>query len=835
NTLADATGNGHTATSSGATYTATGKINGAYAFDGNDVLIVSNDVQLDFDDTESFWLNSWVKVTAIGADQDVIGRRNTGNNPEAWSMLVSSTGRVRGYIAQNADYVITPDTGSTVSAGSFHMGTVVFDRDNDRLLVYLDRTLTHNESLLSTIDPSSTADIYIGARHYDSTTDHYLTGTIDEPAVFTGVPTQEQIDTLYNSGAGEQYPFPPETNSETNFTVTAKDAYNSTAIQTFNATVTETGSLSPDSTTGTVDTRYLWNSPPKTDITERFGIVANGTGSTFAVLALCQAQNPIDIIVYDNGNVKCYDGIGYDTLGTVAASPTLSNPRLGSGTVVSGFYNTTTGTATTDILNNATVLYDVTVAANNYFTSSTAAHNTTASLDQTLTPWTAIRAELYNGTAVNNFTAEYDSAEYATTTGVAFIPLFNETATVSITAATLPSGTLVNTSANLTADPYLQNHTFTLFYVNSLNITFRDLDTQNLINNVTLLAEGNSATYNLNTTTGNIFAELLNPNTYKLTATSSGYADNTIYVTLNNDNQTVTMYLQNDTSDIIVIVRDTLGDDVSQATITIGRNINGSTVTYAQAKTDFSGSTTINLVNGVDYTITVTHPSYAVFADTITPISGLSPYTIRLRALAEEVFVSPLTGIYYKISTDGDAAKTWFSVTYDITSEQSDLQWFSANTTYDGVIYTQNVSGSPAGGIITLNITNLNITAQNVFTVQYAFKASGFDTRTWTETYYISPYVPGAYTVQKNLLSAAGELGVVGRAILGTLIVLAFISIVGGATKSITIAGVAGLAGVGLVYYGGLFIPIYASIAAVFSGTLILADNLLRGRGGGSA
>ncbi|MCA1800320.1 MAG: LamG domain-containing protein, partial [Actinobacteria bacterium] len=420
NTLADATGNGHTATSSGATYTATGKINGAYAFDGNDVLIVSHDAQLDFDDTESFWLNSWVNLTTIGLNKYIIGKRNTAVNPEYWGMFISNDGRLRAHIEQDGASVLTPDTGSTVSVGSFHMGTVVFDRDSDRLLVYLDGTLTHNESLLDTINPSNTADIYIGARHYDSNSDLHFTGTIDELAVFTGVPTQADIDTLYNSGAGGQYPFPPSI-----FTVTATDAYNSTAVQTFNATVTETGSLSPDSTTGTVDTRYLWNTPPKTDIIERFGIVANGTGSTFAVLALCQAQDPIDIIVYDNGNVKCYDGLGYDTLGTVAANPALSNPRLGSGTVVSGFYNTTTGTVTTDILSNATVVYDVTVSANNYFSNSTAAHNASSNLEQTVTPWTAIRAEVYNGTAINTFDILYNATTYTTTTGTVYIPLYN--------------------------------------------------------------------------------------------------------------------------------------------------------------------------------------------------------------------------------------------------------------------------------------------------------------------------------------------------------------------------------------------------------------------------
>ncbi|MCA1800774.1 MAG: hypothetical protein LC650_05725, partial [Actinobacteria bacterium] len=202
-------------------------------------------------------------------------------------------------------------TYTTVSSSTIDgsdLTTVLCIRDATTLKINVDG-VQENSAVVPSSVVSSASDTYMGD------------DTFSASSAFVGNMSDFLfIDrALNNSDAESFHLYGVIIDQNFNITITATDAYNSSGISIFNATVTETGSLSPDSTTGTVDTRYLWNTPPKTDIIERFGIVANGTGSTFAVLALCQAQNPIDIIVYDNGNVKCYDGIGYHTLGTVAA------------------------------------------------------------------------------------------------------------------------------------------------------------------------------------------------------------------------------------------------------------------------------------------------------------------------------------------------------------------------------------------------------------------------------------------------------------------------------------------------------------------------------------
>jgi hypothetical protein len=715
-------------------------------------------------------------------------------------------------------------------------------------------------------------------------------GYMDELSVYNTDLDAENLLFLHASGSPDseqQYPFPA-----LNFTITARDAYSNASISVFNATLIQSNVLLPDvdgpsewrwnapSQTGRVGV-YADGVPYSFNLTVncqaqdpvRFEIESGGAscydGLAFVGLGAIGAGPYTGVVLGDGPvvaqtfntttgsivtdfNVSVLVNVtvsatnyfsttttGHNTSSDLAASlapwpavtayDAYTNASLSNFTVEVNGTNTSTTTGTVRLGLNAS--YETKVYANGYFTNTTTHDYTNSNdLNATLYRWTAIFAQLYNGTAINNFTITYDGNTYNTTTGTVYIPLFNETATVTLTDGQFnESQPVQNMSAELTADPFLRNYTFTLFFINTLNITFRDLDTQTIINNVTLLAEGNTATYNFNTSNGNIFEELLNPDTYKLTATSTGYADNVLFVTLSDDDQQVTMYLQNNTQNILFIVRDTLGEDVSQATITITRNINGTSVTYAQEKTDFSGSASINLVNGVDYGITVTHPNYAVFADTITPISGLSPYTIRLRPLAEEVFTSPLQNIYVQIRTANDANKTWWTTTLDVTAPDGNLQWFSTTTTYQNVTYTQNVSGSNAGGIITLNITNLNTTVQNSWTVTYSIKVNGKAATTWTETYFLSPYTPGDYTIHKTLLGAAGELGVVGRGILGMLIVLAFISIAASATRNLAVSGIVGMAGVGVAYWGGLFIPVYAAIALVFAGTLIIADNALRG------
>src|SRR6056297_434106 len=55
-------------TVSGATYTASGKINGAYSFDGTDYMTISDDFNF-IQNTGDFTISAWVKLDSVSADR----------------------------------------------------------------------------------------------------------------------------------------------------------------------------------------------------------------------------------------------------------------------------------------------------------------------------------------------------------------------------------------------------------------------------------------------------------------------------------------------------------------------------------------------------------------------------------------------------------------------------------------------------------------------------------------------------------------------------------------------------------------------------------------------
>lgn len=554
-----------------------------------------------------------------------------------------------------------------------------------------------------------------------------------------------------------------------------------------------------------------------------------GAASTFGTWSVSTIQR-LTYQAFSCSGVDCFTGPYFTLQATDVYSSSSINNFTGNVTYngTTTEYNTTNGTIVTDILKTAGGDANITFTSDNYFTNQSLNINSSEDYSATLTPYTQVNVFSYNGSTINNFTALYQGTEYNTSSGIAYIPLFNETAEIQVYNAILGGVNYVNQTNNFTASPYLQDANFTLYAINTLLLYFYDLETLSLINtqtvNVSLV--GSLQTYNRNTSNGSILAELLNPDTYEITASSSGYSDATVFSTLNNDNSTINMYLDPNTlQDITFSVISTLDEDIGNATITLTRNINGSVVTVAQQITDAFGQAIIELDQTATYYITVTADGYSTFEGVFQPVS--TQYTVSLEPSGADAYVS-----FFDLASIDGPTFTYNQTTqiliidFDAVSSTGAINFFGMNTTYNAAGYGQNISGSAGGGSIQINISPANTTLQDKVTVDYFLNVNGYDTYSNKAVFYISQYTQANTTISGGLFPTTSETGVstAGLALLGTIAVLISFGFTISFTGKISAGAVAGALTTGGLTIAGVFGLVYGIIVIVLCIMMLLGD-----------
>lgn len=198
-------------TVNGATYTASGKINGAYDFDGvNDFISLPNNFNFG---TSGLTISAWIKTTEATNNGEILFIQDDYNshNPLI-EFTIKSNGtvivRVRGQ-TNTANFFSETST-TTVNDGNWHHLVLVFDDANDTGYLYIDGS----EELSAT--GRTTTNINFGAgfptigkvlQNWVSSSVYYFDGIIDEFAIWNRPLSSTEVGELYNSGAGLTYPF----------------------------------------------------------------------------------------------------------------------------------------------------------------------------------------------------------------------------------------------------------------------------------------------------------------------------------------------------------------------------------------------------------------------------------------------------------------------------------------------------------------------------------------------------------------------------------------------------------------------------------------------------
>lgn len=191
--VTDASGKGNHGKVQGATYTSSGKIGGAYEFDGvDDYINIPFTSGVDNNSTLSAWFNG---VTGLSADSAIIAvERDAGN-------YFINLG-VNGVSGGKISFCIKTFDGST--AGEYdsrynynldvwHHVVGLRDTNSDTISLYVDGVFDG-----STADPTS-VQAYSQAKIGHVSPHSYIKGSIDEVMIFNRALSADEVKTLYNS------------------------------------------------------------------------------------------------------------------------------------------------------------------------------------------------------------------------------------------------------------------------------------------------------------------------------------------------------------------------------------------------------------------------------------------------------------------------------------------------------------------------------------------------------------------------------------------------------------------------------------------------------------
>ena len=181
---------------SGAVFTSSGLIGGAYDFDG------SNDV-LTSVGTHTFgadWsLNQWVNVDTITGANDFILRHEDGGVTEAIQCVINTGGVIELTLRDSSIFDTSLISTDAITTSGWHMVTLVKEGSTKRIYVNAGTPVSNTAGRTPTTLTMNYANVGAATVGMD--------GKMDEMGVWDKALSAAEITSLYNSASGLQYPF----------------------------------------------------------------------------------------------------------------------------------------------------------------------------------------------------------------------------------------------------------------------------------------------------------------------------------------------------------------------------------------------------------------------------------------------------------------------------------------------------------------------------------------------------------------------------------------------------------------------------------------------------
>jgi hypothetical protein len=189
----DSTSNDNDGIPNGNTLTASGKIDGAQDFDGNDYVESPDSASLDL--TSQVTLSAWIRPTSTGSYDRIVGKSHS-SAAAPWTMyglLFDNANHLRGEISESLTQNAVDGT-TVVPLNTWTYATVTYDGSNIR--VYFNGSEDATPTALSGSIDTNNVPLSIGRSNYNS---DYFNGRIDEVRVSNVARSADWIKTSYNN------------------------------------------------------------------------------------------------------------------------------------------------------------------------------------------------------------------------------------------------------------------------------------------------------------------------------------------------------------------------------------------------------------------------------------------------------------------------------------------------------------------------------------------------------------------------------------------------------------------------------------------------------------
>lgn len=424
---------------------------------------------------------------------------------------------------------------------------------------------------------------------------------------------------------------------------------------------------------------------------------------------------------------------------TVKASDIYNGSALSSFAVLwnGTQYNTSSGTVTLPIYTNTSQLWNVTVWSDYYFKNRSQDVNLSTEYTAGLYPWTHIYANDSASSPISNFSITWNSTEYNTTSGLVLLPLYNISNTnVSIST----NGTFNDNSVLLSASPYLQNYTFTLYPdPSSVEVYIYEQGSGNPITaNITLVVSGAlfEQTYYINNGTG--FIGNLSADSYTFKFSGTNYTTQTYTISVGtNTYQRLNAYLASATDDVIFTIVDYDSNrQLENASVAQQRIINSSWTTVSSKSSDITGRVQFEYVQDVKYRFIVALSGYETKTFTLDPVI-FSSYTVRISRIINQEDDTNFAGITWSFPSDEFDNNQSYMLEFTIFSPDGALESYGFTSSYPNE--TKTTSGSNAYGSTLYQSVFINATSyQDTVNITFWYDTTQADNISYKMLYLIN-------------------------------------------------------------------------------------------------
>lgn len=779
----------------------------------------------------TFGVSGWFRFNlSSGANQDAVYMGDTGN--DYFFMGYNTNGSFRCAVTTSVGGR-TIAYGSVISIGTLTHYVCVYNGVN--ISIYRDGVHDGSAAKTGTFSFTTTDDVYTGAF---PTGGQIFNGSIDELGIWNASLNTSQVALLYNGGAGLAF-------CSENFAACA--AFPAAAVNTVNLSLNNTvnGSVFTNTVTftnisGTLMFRY-YNISGNSFCVEYSG---NGTGTN------CTAGSSAASTYFDVNVTQVIAGNATIQASSYQAHLNVTATKLYLNTSISTF------NVTNDKVFNSTstssLMVPANVGANNIQARvlGNFSVNVTCTIASAFANTSCVAAGFYDDLFKINATNSLSGGAISSFDIVAI----NNSLGGTIFAGSTSNGSVYvptlqgyNVQFQITSTGYnpanstqatnslFNNYSFVLLPASSIFLFFYDEETLNLIDyqNVSVTFQNSTGSFTNISDTGDMIQTELNPDFWTVTVTSTGYSERQFFLTVTGSTaQDIDVYLLNSSQsqDTTFTMKDgTTTDTISGANMTILNNVGGSWVMLEQAISDAFGVTQFELKPNKQYQFFVSATGYVTRMGNFTVTE--TAYTIILNNANPQEFTSYNDLFTYLTSPSygGELNNTATNFTVTVSATGGSMDWFAVVVSLNGTNYTQNVTGSPAGGSAT---QSLDLTAFNGYQVSafYYMKVDGIAeplviSRSWP----IYGFIPGEYTFSDFMTrydDDANGLSTVSRGILLTVA-----AVILGALLGFIFGGAAAVLGAAIVFIAGAFYGwLHWSIVAVVVGGFLLA-LLIKGVG----